>query len=348
MAVTININGLSLCHKGSGGLVKSTPPDVCKTPMPGGPVPIPYSIISFSKDLVKGTKTINVDGGNMAANLGSEFSCCVGDEPGTVKGVASGTQLKEATWMTYSPNVFFEDKAACRLSDKMFMNHKNTVSMGGLLQPHLVVLGIPELQTLCDMMCDVKDQPGPKQSIIAAKLQARDAAMGGNSTMKAEVPFNPNTVEPYMSRNDPTRATTNWFIPGHRRPDVVITDGGPPVRENIRAVVEMKFNDADTPFSAEQRRAYQDMFGEDFVEMEEGKDCICEDDDNQETEPVTEPVPAPAQEPDTSLNTAELLVVGGVLGVAAVAALLFPFDGPVGEAALGSAALRTFGLAFGF
>src|SRR5258708_4352084 len=46
MSVTIHLNGksLSLAHKGCSGLTKSTLPDVCKTPSPGGPVPVPYPI----------------------------------------------------------------------------------------------------------------------------------------------------------------------------------------------------------------------------------------------------------------------------------------------------------------
>ncbi len=100
MAVTIHINGKSnsLVHKGSAGIAKSTIPDVCKTPTPGGPVPIPYPVIvSMSGDLNKGTKKVKVDGGNSAAVKGSEFSRCTGDEPGTVGGIKSSTNMKEAT-----------------------------------------------------------------------------------------------------------------------------------------------------------------------------------------------------------------------------------------------------------
>ena len=132
MAVTIHVNGTSnsLVHKGSNGMVLNTAPDVCKTPTPGGPVPIPYPIIvSMSSDLIKGTKTVKVDGNNMAAIKGSEFSRCTGDEPGTVGGVISSTNMKEATWILYSFDVKLEGKGACRLSDKMMMNHKNTVSI---------------------------------------------------------------------------------------------------------------------------------------------------------------------------------------------------------------------------
>ena len=73
MGVTIHVNGKSnsLVHKGSMGIAKSTLPDVCKTPSPGGPVPIPYPVIvSMSSDLKKGTKTVKVDGKKMAAVKG--------------------------------------------------------------------------------------------------------------------------------------------------------------------------------------------------------------------------------------------------------------------------------------
>jgi len=94
MPVTININGLSLVHKGSNGMATATMPDVCKTPSPAGPVPIPYPNIAMSKDLVKGTTSITVDGGNMAANAGSELMLSTGDEAGTAGGVASSSFIK--------------------------------------------------------------------------------------------------------------------------------------------------------------------------------------------------------------------------------------------------------------
>jgi len=65
MPITININGLSLCHKGSEGWVHNTLPDVCKTPSKGKP--IPYENEAYSRDLVKGTTTVFADGGNMIA-----------------------------------------------------------------------------------------------------------------------------------------------------------------------------------------------------------------------------------------------------------------------------------------
>jgi uncharacterized protein DUF4150 len=122
MSITININGLTLCHKGSDGVSVATLPDVCKTPSPGGPVPLPYPNIARSSDLAKGTTTVSADGGQMCANYGSEFSVSTGDEPGTLGGVKSGMQEKQATWLTYSFDVKLEGKGASRLSDKMLHN----------------------------------------------------------------------------------------------------------------------------------------------------------------------------------------------------------------------------------
>ncbi len=144
MACTIHVNGRSnsLVHKGSTGIAKSTLPDVCKTPSPGGPVPIPYPVIvSTSSDLKKGSKKVKFDGGNSAAIKGSEFSRCSGDEPGTAGGVKSSTNMKEATWILYSFDVKIEGKNACRLSDKLMMNHGNTACLMGWAQGGVPVPG---------------------------------------------------------------------------------------------------------------------------------------------------------------------------------------------------------------
>lgn len=132
MSITITVNQLSLCHKGCGGTTTATLPDVCKSPYP-----VPYPNIAFSSDLIDGTTTIVADGGNMCANYGSQFFKSIGDEPGTLGGVASSTFIKEATWITFSFDVKFEGRAVCRLTDKMFQNHQNTVDLAGFLEQWL-------------------------------------------------------------------------------------------------------------------------------------------------------------------------------------------------------------------
>lgn len=137
MPVTIHVNGRSnsLVHKGSMGIAKNTLPDVCKTQSPGGPVPVPYPvIISMSTQLVKGTTTVKADGGNTCAVKGSELSMCNGDEAGTAGGVKSNTFMKEAAWLLYSFDVKLDGKNACRLADKLQMNHGNSACLAGIGQ----------------------------------------------------------------------------------------------------------------------------------------------------------------------------------------------------------------------
>ncbi|WP_342078298.1 PAAR-like domain-containing protein [Yoonia sp. SS1-5] len=171
MPVTVNINGISLSHKGSTGVVTATIPDVCKTPSPGGPVPIPYPNIAFSKDLAKGTTTVTADGSNSCAVKGSEFFMSIGDEPGTAGGVKSGTFKGKATWLTYSMDVKLDGKNACRLTDKMLMNKGNTVSMGGELQAPVTPSAIKAMRDhLCELACECYEE-GKGQACLNKKIE---------------------------------------------------------------------------------------------------------------------------------------------------------------------------------
>lgn len=151
MTVTVKVNDLVLVHKGTPGRAMNTLPDVCKTPSPGGPVPMPYpKILSLSKNLANGTSSVRADGGQTIAIKGSEFSGCVGDEPGTAGGVKSSTNMKEAKWILYSFDVKFESTNACRKSDKMTMNHENSVCLAG--EDDLEIQHIKDV--LCEKFCE--------------------------------------------------------------------------------------------------------------------------------------------------------------------------------------------------
>jgi hypothetical protein len=156
MPVTVKVNGSSnsLVHKGSNGISTATIPDVCKTPTPGGPVPLPYPNISQSATLDKGTKTVKADGGMMIAIKGSEFSMSNGDEPGSIGGVKSNTFIKESTWILYSFDVKMDGENACRLSDKKFQNHENTADLAGVFQPPVMPSNWnPTHQKVADCLC---------------------------------------------------------------------------------------------------------------------------------------------------------------------------------------------------
>jgi hypothetical protein len=160
--VTVKVNGVmnSLVHKGSNHISTATIPDVCKTPSPGGPVPLPYPNVSQSAMLAKGTTTVKADGGMMIANKGSEFSMSNGDEPGVAGGVKSSTFIKESTWILYSFDVKMDGKGVARLTDKKFQNHENTVDLMGTMGPVLRVAdtkppkALEEIAACCNKAVD--------------------------------------------------------------------------------------------------------------------------------------------------------------------------------------------------
>ncbi|MFY0562674.1 DUF4150 domain-containing protein [Archangium lansingense] len=124
-------------------------PDVCKTPTPGGPVPIPYPNIAKSSDTAQGTKKVSVEG-NPACVKDSNFSTSTGDEAGTAGGgVASGKTKGKAEFVNYSFDVQFEGKNVARSLDLMLHNDKNTPP-APLLQPPVIGLGKSNEKDPCE------------------------------------------------------------------------------------------------------------------------------------------------------------------------------------------------------
>jgi hypothetical protein len=330
MSVTINVNGLSLAHKGSDGIAVATLPDICKTPSPSGgtPVPVPYPNIAVSADLSKGTTTVTADGGNMIAIQGSELSRSTGDEPGTAGGVTSSTNMKEATWLSYSFDVTFEGKGACRLTDKLMMNHANTVCLAGFLQTFLRgPKGPTECAELLKRIMDVvgENVSGKVNGIrgLWERFSQQNTGQGAPTAPldrgpNPEIKLHPNGTNAWM-RHDHEIAEQQKQLQ-----DLIDAydkhcggGGGPPVPQNAR------------DWAKKQRPQ-----------------------PNEWTGPAPAPVPTPVTPPPAPatprVETSEeginwgkvgwgLLAVGA--GVAAVALVVCPFDGPVGEVALGTAAV---------
>lgn len=124
MGQTTFTNGRGIAHKGSGGM-SVVFPDVCKTPTPGGPVPIPYPNIGKSSDATKGPKSVKTDG-KMPMVKGAKYSISAGDEAGSAGGgIISSKQKGECEFMMYSFDVKFEGKNVCRMGDPLFHNKKN-------------------------------------------------------------------------------------------------------------------------------------------------------------------------------------------------------------------------------
>lgn len=123
MSCTVFANCRGFVHKGSGGM-SLVFPDVCKTPTPGGPVPIPYPNLGKSSDTAQGSTTVKADG-QMIMLKGAKYMMTSGDEAGTVGGVVSSTFKSEAEFMMYSFDVKVQGKNVCRLGDPLFHNKKN-------------------------------------------------------------------------------------------------------------------------------------------------------------------------------------------------------------------------------
>lgn len=154
MAASMNVNSRTVIHKSSNGFAINFP-DVCKTPSPGGPVPIPYPNIAKSSDGAKGSKNVKVDG-NPVMLKDSNFSMSTGDEAGTAGGgVASSCTKGKAEFVNYSFDVKIEGKNVPRLGDMMINNKKNTPPIPEI-QPPLVVIPAMEDQAKDNEITEIK------------------------------------------------------------------------------------------------------------------------------------------------------------------------------------------------
>lgn len=111
------INGRSAVHKGDGKTNVSAPPDVCKTPSPGGPIPVPYVNVSQDSDLAAGSTSVFISGNSIALK-DSHLSTSTGDEAGTAGGGLISAKTKgKTTWGSYSLDVKVEGKGVVRFLD---------------------------------------------------------------------------------------------------------------------------------------------------------------------------------------------------------------------------------------
>jgi hypothetical protein len=125
MPCKVFVNSRGVAHKMSNGM-STVFPDVCQTPTPAGPVPIPYPNLGKSMDTFLGPMTVKTDGA-MPMTQGAQYLMSAGDEAGTVGGVMSLRFKGPCEFMTYSFDVKFEGKNVCRLGDTLFHNAKNAM-----------------------------------------------------------------------------------------------------------------------------------------------------------------------------------------------------------------------------
>ncbi len=142
---------MSVVHKGSTGITIAFP-DVCKTPSPAGPIPIPYPNIAQSGDSAKTAKKVKTDG-NPVCVKSSNFKMSTGDEAGSAGGGVVSNKIKgKAEFVNYSFDVKVEGKNVPRAFDLMLHNQKNTPPFP-VLQAPIIAIDMskdPELRELVE------------------------------------------------------------------------------------------------------------------------------------------------------------------------------------------------------
>lgn len=303
MPVTIKVNGtsLTLVHKFSNGISMATMPDVCKTPSPGGPVPIPYPNIAQSITLSNGTTTVKGDKA-MAANKGSKFALSNGDNAGVAGGVKSNVFMKEATWILYSFDVKMDGKNTCRLTDPMYHNGENTVNLAGEAQPSLILkIGDKELaDKLCAAACEAIEK---KKNHDAKLKRNRDGKLKKGQTPARYQNLMRNILDPKkpgVGRGTGEfltevgqRVTTKggglfigrWGtatrLGSYVKWDVIVPNGpvakGALTLDKVKKLIEVKF--PDDSYTANQGDMRDKMrsgeMKDKVVEMDVENDCKC-------------------------------------------------------------------------
>ncbi|MCY1042224.1 DUF4150 domain-containing protein [Corallococcus sp. bb12-1] len=151
MSINTGVNKMSVVTKNSNGTTVAFP-DVCKTPSPAGPIPIPYPNVAQSSDTAKGTKTVTV-GGNPVCVKDSNFSTSTGDEAGSAGGgIVSAKTKGKAEFVNFSFDVQMDGKNVARAMDLMLHNDKNTPP-SPLMQPPLMAAGKGKAQCNC-LVCE--------------------------------------------------------------------------------------------------------------------------------------------------------------------------------------------------
>ena len=99
-------------------------PDVCLTPSPAGPVPVPYPNIAAGPMAVNAAYTVLMTGAP-AHNLGTQIPMTNGDNAGVATGVASGTVMGPSRHLTAAFTVLVNGMPLTRMTSVALQNSTN-------------------------------------------------------------------------------------------------------------------------------------------------------------------------------------------------------------------------------
>mgnify|MGYP001409762761 CR=1 FL=1 len=120
----------------NAGATANAMPDVCKTPTPAGPVPMPYPNIATSNMADPGGIVQNVLVVNMPAlNMGTKILLSNGDQAGAAGGVVSNKIMGETQFTLGSLTVMVGGKPAVRLGAMTAQNGSPPNAVGAVIAP---------------------------------------------------------------------------------------------------------------------------------------------------------------------------------------------------------------------
>jgi hypothetical protein len=99
-------------------------PDVCLTPSPAGPVPVPYPNVAMGPMAVPNVPNI-LFMGTPAHNLGTTIPMTNGDNAGLATGVASGTVMGPSRHLTGAFSILIKGMPASRMTSMSLQNNTN-------------------------------------------------------------------------------------------------------------------------------------------------------------------------------------------------------------------------------
>lgn len=118
---------------GGGQIALPGPLDSCKTPTPGGPVPMPYPNLAMLTQLKGGSCSSKVKiSGKKTAVKESEIPMSTGDEPGTLGGVVSSRFKGPCKLKAGSGKVKAEGKGIAYASGQSAHNGSNANNPSGV------------------------------------------------------------------------------------------------------------------------------------------------------------------------------------------------------------------------
>ena len=125
----------------SGGGMNMGFPDVCLTPTPVGPIPVPYPNVSTGATANPATTALTVlTDGMPSLNQMSMITISQGDNPGVNLGVASGMVMGPTEFILGSLTVFKEGAPAQRLTSMTGHNGLSMNCPGTTLVPSQVTV----------------------------------------------------------------------------------------------------------------------------------------------------------------------------------------------------------------